>query len=193
MSKETWTNFREMAAGFGPPDDCPTLSARAVCVKWPPLRKAGGKGMRTDMSTRHPLPAFRLPRPHLAHLAAMLALAALVFHGLLPLTQQMVRQAQAANGIEQVVLCSALGLRVLALKDGAPVDTDPAKSETIAKLCPVCFALGTLPPAILAAPPALPLPAVAITSLYGAASGSTLAQASHLPQQARAPPAVSLA
>lgn len=154
--------------------------------------------MRTDMSFRRFIAGFDLPRPNLARpklarLAAMLALAALVFHGLLPLTQQMVRQAQAANGIEQVVLCSALGFRVMALKDGAPVDTDPAKTETIAKLCPVCFAPGNLSPAILSAPPALALPAVAVTILYGAASGSTLAQASHLPQQARAPPAISLA
>jgi len=144
--------------------------------------------MRTDMSTRHSSRRFSLPRPRLARWAAMLALVALVFHGLLPLTQQMARQAQAANGIEQVVLCSALGFRTMALKDGAPVDTDPAKSETIAKLCPVCFSTGNLPPAILSAPPALVVPAVAITVLYGAATGSTLAEASHLPQQARAPP-----
>lgn len=143
--------------------------------------------MRTDMSFRRTRARFALPR-----LAAMLALVALAFHGLLPLTQQMVRQAQSANGIEQVVLCSALGFRILALKDGAPVDTDPAKTETIAKLCPVCFATGNLPPAILSVPPMLALPVVAVTVLYGAASGSTLAEASHLPQQARAPPAVSL-
>jgi len=154
--------------------------------------------MRTGMSFRRILAGLNLPRPNLARpnlarLAGMLALAALVFHGLLPLTQQVVRQAQAANGIEQVVLCSALGFRVLALKDGAPVDTDPAKTETIAKLCPVCFATGHLPAAILSAPFALSIPAVAVTVLYGAASGSTLAQASHLPQQARAPPAISLA
>lgn len=180
--------FRGTAAGFDLPDDQQTLSACAVCVKWPPLRKAGGNGMRTGMSFRRSSTRWTFSR-----LAALLALTALVFHGLLPLTQQVVRQAQAANGIEQVVLCSALGLRVLALKDGAPVDTDPAKSETIAKLCPVCFATGSLPPAILSAPPALTQPAVAVTVLYGAASRSTLAQANHLPQQARAPPVVSLA
>lgn len=120
---------------------------------------------------------------------ARLALVALLFHGLLPLTQQIVRQAQAANGIEQIVLCSAMGLRSIAMKDGAPVDTDPAKTEKTSKLCPVCFATAGHDHAILPVAAALPLPSQAITVLYGAASTSTLASASALPPQARAPPA----
>jgi hypothetical protein len=160
-----------------------TLSVRVHCVKWPPLRKAGGNGMRTAMLSRRLIAGYDLPR-----LAAMLALAGLLFHAVLPLTQQAVRQAQAASGIEQVVLCSALGLRVLALKDGAPVDTDPAKSETMAKLCPVCFAATGQPPAILPVAVALPLPAQSVTVLYGAAGDSTPARAVTRPPQARAPP-----
>lgn len=125
----------------------------------------------------------------LSRLAALLALFALTFHGLLPLTQQVARQVQAANGIEQVVLCSALGVRTIALKDGAPVDPDPAQGTKIAKHCPVCLSFAGLQPALL--PPAaaeLAMPVTAVTVLYGAASSSTLAQASRLPHQARAPP-----
>lgn len=129
----------------------------------------------------------------LSRLAALLALFALTFHGLLPLTQQVVRQAQAANGIEQVVLCSALGSRILAMKNGAPVETDPAQSGKISKSCPVCLSFAGLQPAILPADAAPALPMLAVTVLYGAAGSSTPAQAQHLPQQARAPPALSLA
>jgi hypothetical protein len=126
-------------------------------------------------------------------LAGLLALFALTFHGLLPLTQQVARQVQAANGIEQIVLCSALGFRTIAMKDGAAVDPDPAKSGKISQSCPICLSFAGLQPAVL--PPLTTEPAppgIAITVLYGAASSSTLAQARHLPQQARAPPAPSL-
>lgn len=142
--------------------------------------------MRTDMRSLRLYGRFDLPR-----LAARLALLALLFHALLPVTQHLVRQAQAANGIEQVVLCSALGFRTLALLDGAPVDTDPGKTETIAKICPVCLAAAGLQPAILPVAPMLDGPALSVTVLYGAASRSTLAQSPRSPQQARAPPAVS--
>jgi hypothetical protein len=129
----------------------------------------------------------------LTRLAALLALFALTFHGLLPLTQQVARQVQAANGIEQVVLCSALGFRTIAMKDGAAVDPDPAKSARISESCPVCLSFAGLQPVLLpplAAEPARPV--VAVTVLFGAASRSTLAQAQHPPQQARAPPVLSL-
>ncbi|WP_341897164.1 DUF2946 family protein [Ferrovibrio terrae] len=134
----------------------------------------------------------RLPRPvprhGLARLAALAALCALLFHGLLPLTHQLARQIQAAQGIEQVVLCSALGFRTVALKDGAPVDTDPAKSEKSSRICPVCFATAGLNHAILPMGIVLALPSLAITVLYGAAPSSTAASATALPPQARAPP-----
>ncbi|QDO96604.1 hypothetical protein FNB15_04635 [Ferrovibrio terrae] len=129
----------------------------------------------------------------MARLAALLALFALTFHGLLPLTQQVARQVQAANGIEQIVLCSALGFRTIAMKDGAAVDPDPAKSSRISESCPVCLSFAGLQPAVLppvAAEPAQPV--LAVTVLYGAASSSTLAQAQHPSQQARAPPILSL-
>lgn len=132
--------------------------------------------------------AARLPRPNRARLAALLALFALTFHGLLPLTQQVARQVQAANGIEQVVLCSALGFRTIALKDGAPVDPDPSKSAKIGKDCSVCLSFAGLQPAVLTATAALDRPVLSVTVLYGAAGRSTLAQAQHQPQQARAPP-----
>lgn len=134
-----------------------------------------------------------LPRPNSVRLAALLALFALTFHGLLPLTQQVARQVQAANGIEQVVLCSALGFRTIALKDGAPVDPDPAQSARISKSCPVCLSFAGLQPAILPVAQEPARPVLAVTVLYGAATSSTLAQAPHTPQQARAPPAASLA
>lgn len=137
--------------------------------------------------------AARLTRPNLVRLAALLALFALTFHGLLPLTHQVARQVQEANGIEQIVLCSALGFRTIAMKDGAPVDPDPSQSAKISKNCPVCLTFAGLQPALLppaAAEPAMP--ATSVTVLYGAAASSTLAQAQHLPQQARAPPAISL-
>lgn len=127
----------------------------------------------------------------LPRIAALLAVFALAFHAFLPLTQQAVRAAQAANGIEQVVLCSALGSRSIALKDGAPVDTDPAKGDKISQSCLVCLTAGGQPAILPAAcEPAMPL--TAVTVLYGAVAGSILAQATHLPQQARAPPALSL-
>ncbi|MEK9969703.1 MAG: DUF2946 family protein [Ferrovibrio sp.] len=138
---------------------------------------------------RHPVLRRALSRPAIARFAAMLALAAVLFHGLMPLTQHVARQVQTANGIEQIVLCSALGLRTIAMKDGAPVDTDPAKTSKIGNLCPVCLSLAGHQPAILATAPALDLPVLAVTVLFGAASSSTLAQAPRHPQQARAPPA----
>lgn len=150
--------------------------------------------MPTPMFSRRRKPAVRLPRPNWVRLAALLAVFALTFHGLLPLTHQVARQVQAANGIEQIVLCSALGFRTIAMKDGAAVDPDPSDSAKISKSCPVCLSLAGLQPALL--PPAAAAPAMPVTSvtvLYGAAASSTLAQAQHLPQQARAPPAVSLA
>jgi hypothetical protein len=144
--------------------------------------------MRTHMSFRRSNAAsragFDLPR-----LAAMLALVALVFHGLLPLTHQIARQVQAANGIEQVVLCSALGFRNIALKDGAPVDTDPARSEKSSQICPVCLASATLNHAVLPVGAMLGLPSLALTVVYGAAPASTAAAIPALPPQARAPPA----
>ncbi|MBS4045179.1 MAG: hypothetical protein KG075_02475 [Alphaproteobacteria bacterium] len=134
-----------------------------------------------------------LVRPNLARLVALLALFALTFHGLLPLTHQVARQVQEANGIEQIVLCSALGFRTIAMKDGAPVDPDPSRSGKISKSCPVCLTFAGLQPALLPPVAAAPaMPATSVTVLYGAAASSTLAQAQHLPQQARAPPALSL-
>jgi hypothetical protein len=149
--------------------------------------------MPTLMFSRPRRHAVRLLRPNWVRLAALLALFALTFHGLLPLTHQVARQVQAANGIEQIVLCSALGLRTIAMKDGVAVDPDPSDSAKISKSCPVCLSFAGLLPALL--PPAAPelaLPGLAVTVLYGAAAGSTLAQSSRQPQQARAPPALSL-
>lgn len=150
------------------------------------------------MFSRRRKAAARLTRPNLARpnwvrLAAVLALFALTFHGLLPLTHQVARQVQAANGIEQIVLCSALGLRTIAMKDGAAVDPDPSDSAKISKSCPVCLSFAGLQPAILPVAAAPTMPGLAVTVLYGAAASSTLAQSSRQPQQARAPPVLSLA
>lgn len=130
-------------------------------------------------------------RPHafdLRRLAFALALLGLVFHGLLPLTQTAIRHVQAANGIEQVVLCSALGFRTIALKNGQPTDVDPDKPHKASQNCPACLGQAQLGLAILPAGIALALPGFNLTALFGAAPGSTLAQSLHTPQQARAPP-----
>lgn len=124
----------------------------------------------------------------LARVLARLALLAVIFHALLPLTQHAIQRVQAANGIEQVVLCSALGFRTLALKDGLPVDADPDKPMQASKNCPVCLATANLGHAILPSALLPLLPGLAITVLYGAAPDSTPAQARYLPAQARAPP-----
>lgn len=142
------------------------------------------------LSLRHRV---RFRAAGLSRLAALLALFALAFHGLLPLTQQVVRQAQAANGIEQVVLCSALGFRTLALKDGAPVDPDPARSGKISKSCPVCLSFAGLQPAILAVAPAPVHPVASVAVVFPGAASTLPADSARRPQQARAPPALSLA
>ena len=126
-------------------------------------------------------------RYDLRRLAAALGLLGLLFHALLPLTQNAIRHVQAANGIEQVVLCSALGFRVIALKDGMPADVDPEKPIKVSQACPVCFAT-QIGHAILPAGILLMLPGFSLTALYGAAGDSTPAQSLHSPQQARAPP-----
>lgn len=176
------------------PKDPATIKAAAFCVKWPPrteVAEAPGQGYPAGMFFRR-----HTVRPRAAgftRLAALLALLALTFHGLLPLTQHLARQAQAANGIEQVVLCSALGYRTLAMKDGAPVDTDPAQSAKISKSCPVCLSFAGLQPAILAVAPAPAQPAAADAVIFPAAASTLPADSARHPQQARAPPALSLA
>jgi hypothetical protein len=124
----------------------------------------------------------------LRRFAAALALLALLVHGLLPLTQNAIQRVQTAHGIEQVVLCSALGYRTIALKDGMPVDADPAKPQKISQNCPACLLHNQLAQAVLPVGVALAAPSTAITILFGAASDSTPAQAGFLPPQARAPP-----
>jgi hypothetical protein len=127
-------------------------------------------------------------RPMWTRVLARMALLAVLFHALLPLTLHAAQRVQAANGIEMTVLCSALGTRTIALKDGLPVEADTEKPLKASKTCPVCLAAAQLGQAIL--PGTLPLlvPGLAITVLYGAAPDSTLAQARYLPAQARAPP-----
>lgn len=120
--------------------------------------------------------------------AAALALLALLFHGLLPLTQNAIQRVQAAQGIEQVVLCSALGFRTIALKDGMPVDADPTKPQKVSQNCPFCLGNAQFGHAVLPVGIVLALPGIAVTVLFGAAPDSTPAQADFLPQQARAPP-----
>lgn len=142
------------------------------------------------LSRRHTV---RCRTAGLSRLAALLALFALTFHGLLPLTQQIARQAQAANGIEQVVLCSALGFRTLALKDGAPVDPDPAQGGKISKSCPVCLSFAGQQPAILAVAPAPAEPTASVAVIFPPAGGTLPADSARHPQQARAPPVLPLA
>jgi hypothetical protein len=119
-----------------------------------------------------------------------LAAIALLFNGLMPLTQVAVQQAQAAAGIEQIVICSAVGFRTLAMKDGAQVDTDPSKADKMGSTnCPICMAASTVH-AVLPVGIALTASGTSITVLYGAASQSTPAHAQFRPSQARAPPTI---
>jgi hypothetical protein len=127
-------------------------------------------------------------RLNLRRLAVALGLFAVLFHVLLPITQLAVREAQAANGIDHVVLCSAHGFKTIALKNGLPVDADPAKPEQTSRNCPLCPGQA-FSPAILPAGILLSMPAFSLTVLFGSAPASTLAQSPHSPQQARAPPA----
>lgn len=127
-------------------------------------------------------------RPNWARVVARLALLAVLFHALLPVTLHAAQRVQAANGIEMTVLCSALGTRTIALKDGLPVDVDTEKPLKTSKSCPVCLATAQTGHAILPVALPLPVPGLAVTVLYGAAPDSTPAQADYLPPQARAPP-----
>ncbi|MFN4310102.1 MAG: DUF2946 family protein [Ferrovibrio sp.] len=144
--------------------------------------------MARPMATAASLPHSPL-RPRRAHVVvARLALLALLFHALLPLTLHAAQRVQTANGIELTVLCSTQGTRTIALKDGLPVEADPEKPLKASKTCPVCLATAQLGHAILPAALPLAVPGFATTVLYASAPDSTLASARYLPAQARAPP-----
>lgn len=128
-------------------------------------------------------------------IATVLALLALVLQGVLPLAHNAAMRAAAAQGlgqggIEQIVICTALGLRTIAVKDGLPVDTDggSSKPQKMQIGCPLCHALGNLNHGLLPAGLLLALPA-AIASLSFATPHDYVLppSATGLPQ-ARAPP-----
>jgi hypothetical protein len=124
-------------------------------------------------------------------IALWLAAIILLFNAVMPLTRAAIQQAQAAAGIEQIVICSTLGFRTLAMKDGVQVDTDPAKAEKMGdKNCPVCAAAANVGHAILPAGIELTVAGTSTTVLYGAASQSTPARADYRLSQARAPPTI---
>jgi hypothetical protein len=113
----------------------------------------------------------------------------LPFNVLMPITQVRLQKAHAAAGIEQIVICAAHAISIMAFKDGTPVDTDPAKAEHIAKAsCPLCAAISGY--AVLPVGVELVLTGASSTVLYGAASQSTPAYVALRPPKARAPPAI---
>lgn len=125
-------------------------------------------------------------------LPALLALSALLLHGLLPLTAQAIHSAQAASGIELTVLCSANGIRVVALQDGQPVDADPTAPERAAEHCPLCSPPAGPGAAVLPAAASIRLPQTAAAAIrfspHEAPAGTVLAGR---PPAARAPPVLS--
>lgn len=128
--------------------------------------------------------------PRAGRAVLWLAAVGLLFSSLMPLTRVVVQHAQAAAGVEQIVICSALGFRTIAFKDGGQVDTDPSKSEKMGSTnCPICFT-ATAGYAILPVGIELTVSGTSTTVLYGAASQSTPARADFRPSQARAPPAI---
>jgi hypothetical protein len=132
----------------------------------------------------------RRPSHRAGKVVLWLAAIALLFNGLMPLTRVAIQQAQAAAGIEQIVICSALDFRTLAMKDGAQVDTDPSKADKMGSTnCPICMATNTAH-AVLPTGIALTVSGTSVTVLYGAASQSTPARAEFRPSQARAPPII---
>lgn len=178
-----------------PPDDPETtdgtiaarLGGRLSCVKpaADALLPAAASGGKPSVMAK----ILRASLPHsLRRFAVTLGLFGLLFQVLLPVTQNGIRAAQAANGIEQVVLCSALGFRTIALKDGLPADADPEKPSRAAENCPACLNHAQLDQAILPVGIRLAVPTLSLTALYGAASDSTPAQSIRQPHQARAPP-----
>lgn len=143
-------------------------------------------------ATRRPfLPARR-------HIAAWVALLGLVFHGLLPLSYNAMQRAMAeaasaeataGSGIEQLVICTALGIRTIAVKDGVPADLDPAAPKKAERSCPICLASAGLAHALLPAGLLLVLPAAIAAAVFTPPAYTAPDQPAWLPPQARAPPA----
>lgn len=137
--------------------------------------------------------------PARRHLAAWVALLGLVFHGLLPLSYNAMQRAMAdaaraeaqsgSGGIEQVVICTALGLRTVTLKDGLPADADPAAPKKAERSCPICLAAAGLAHAVMPVGLLLALPAALAAAVYTLPDYTAPDRPSWLPAQARAPPA----
>ncbi|HEX6959042.1 MAG TPA: DUF2946 family protein [Ferrovibrio sp.] len=137
-------------------------------------------------------------------IATMLALLALAMQGLLPLAHNAAMRAagQAAdgNGIEQIVICTALGLRTITIRDGAiqdgvPRDGQPAdadntspKPQNVQIGCPLCHALGSLSHGLLPAGLLLALPAAIAALSFAPAQDAVLPPSPTGLPQARAPP-----
>jgi len=137
--------------------------------------------------------------PARRHLAAWVALLGLAFHSLLPLSYNAMQRAMAeaaraeaksGGGIEQLVICTALGLRTIAIQDGKPVDADPAKpKQAVDRSCPICLAAAGIAHAVLPAGLLLALPAAIAATVYTPPDYTAPDRLSWLPPQARAPPA----
>lgn len=136
--------------------------------------------------------------PARRHIAAWVALLGLVFHGLLPLSYNAMQRAMAeaasaeatvGSGIEQLVICTALGIRTIAVKDGVPADLDPSAPKKAERSCPICLASAGLAHALLPAGLLLVLPAAVAAAVFTPPAYTVPDQPSWLPPQARAPPA----
>ena len=89
----------------------------------------------------------RLHRPSLAIWAVWLAVAALLFHSLLPLAYQTAMRRADTGGIDSIVICTAMGLRTVKLgADGMPLPDAPASQpDKSSRYCPACLGAQMLP------------------------------------------------
>lgn len=127
---------------------------------------------------------------------AWLALFALAFHSLLPLTYHSLQRRQAAQaGFDRVVICTPYGLRMVQLGvDGQPLldqdaaDKDKPAQDKAARYCPICLAAQQVGMAILPQALAIALPLLLAEALYPVRAQAPPIQAEHQIAQARAPP-----
>ncbi|WP_370151489.1 DUF2946 family protein [Ferrovibrio sp.] len=132
-------------------------------------------------------------------LMAWLALLGLAFHSLLPLSYNAMQRAMAeaarSSGIEQIVICTALGIRTITLSEALPPaagDETPAKPQPAERSCPICLASAGLAHAVLPAGLLLAMPAGIAAALAPPSDYRSPQPRAWLPSRARAPPAPSV-
>ncbi|WP_428249306.1 DUF2946 family protein [Ferrovibrio sp.] len=124
---------------------------------------------------------------------AWLALLALAFHSLLPLTYHTLQRRQAAlTGFDSIVICTPYGMRTVQLgADGQPIaDQDaPGKDQQAARYCPICLGAQQAGIAILPAGIVIALPLLLAQVLYPVNAQAPPPEPERHFAQARGPPA----